>query len=437
MVDARTLKGFRDLLPEQAAARERAIATLRRVFRNAGFAPIDTPSLELTEVLAAKADDESDSQKLMYRFIDHGGRDIGLRYDLTVPLARFVSQHRSEITYPFARYQIGTVWRAEKPQAGRYREFTQCDFDIVGSDTFESDFTVVSTAARAVQALVDQPAVLRINDRRLLAGVLRGLDIAPDHHPAALRALDRFDKVGAGPVIDDLSALTPATPTGVARLVEALTSATAATDLLEHIPDADHDLVAVASHLDLLIVTLNEVIPAPVEATFDALISRGLDYYTGIVFETFLTEHRTIGSVCSGGRYDSLLAEFGQAHTPAVGGSVGLDRLLSITTGHVGRDRPAVYVIRADTTNPTRAVTLAEAVRDRGLTAVVDYRPYSSNTGRQKAITRAGTAHARFVAIIDTDDDTIQLRDLDTGTTTTETLTTTPANIAQRCPPAN
>jgi histidyl-tRNA synthetase len=163
MVDARTLKGFRDLLPEQAAARERAIETLRRVFRNAGFAPIDTPSLELTEVLAAKADDDSDSQKLMYRFIDHGGRDIGLRYDLTVPLARFVSQHRSEITYPFARYQIGTVWRAEKPQAGRYREFTQCDFDIVGSDTFESDFTVVSTAARAVQALVDQPAVLRIN----------------------------------------------------------------------------------------------------------------------------------------------------------------------------------------------------------------------------------------------------------------------------------
>jgi len=194
LIPARTLKGFRDYPPQMMIPRERIMETARRVYRSYGFAPIDTPALEYLEILAGKGSDETDKQ--LYRFQDHGGRWVALRFDLTVPAARFTAQHLNELGTPFKRYHIAPVWRGENTQRGRYREFVQCDFDTIGTRSLTSDIETTLVIHDLLRAIGFQEFTIRINNRRVLNGLLERLGLA-DRAVAVLRALDKWGKIGA------------------------------------------------------------------------------------------------------------------------------------------------------------------------------------------------------------------------------------------------
>src|SRR6185436_17314093 len=200
-IQPRTLKGFRDYLPAAMLPREQIIDTARRVFRSYGFSPIDTPALEYLEILLGKGGVETDKQ--LYRFQDHGGRDVGLRFDLTVPLARFVAQHAQELGLPFKRYHIATVWRGENTQAGRYREFMQCDFDTIGVTDLTADIEMALVINDLFVALGIENFSIRVNHRAVLNGLLEKLGVA-DRSAAVLRALDKFGKIGPEGVAEEL-----------------------------------------------------------------------------------------------------------------------------------------------------------------------------------------------------------------------------------------
>src|SRR5262245_39483486 len=193
-IEPRALKGFRDTMPAAAAARNRMFRRIEAVFESFGYLPIDTPALEYAEVLKGKGGDESDKQ--MFEFEDQGGRRVALRFDLTVPLARFVAEHQAELAFPFRRYHVGPVWRGERPQKGRYREFTQCDADLIGAVGPAADAEVLTMFAGVYRALGVDGAVICVNDRRVLTGLLESVGIA-DRAVPVLRALDKWDKVGA------------------------------------------------------------------------------------------------------------------------------------------------------------------------------------------------------------------------------------------------
>ena len=202
LIPPRTLKGFRDFPPALAMPREELIDKARAVFRSYGFAPIDTPALEYSEILTGKGGDESDKQ--MYRFTDHGGRDVALRFDLTVPFARFAAQHIGQLGTPFKRYHIGPVWRGENTQHGRYREFYQCDFDTIGTDANAADIETVLVIHDLLEALGFERFAIHVNNRLILNGLLESLGLA-EASAAILRALDKLQKIGAEKVIAEMS----------------------------------------------------------------------------------------------------------------------------------------------------------------------------------------------------------------------------------------
>jgi histidyl-tRNA synthetase len=204
LIEPRTLKGFRDYLPEQAIPREALTETARRVFRSYGFLPIDTPALEYEEILTGKGGEESDKQ--LYRFEDSGGRKVALRFDLTVPLARFVAQHSNELGMPFKRYHIATVWRGENTQRGRYREFMQCDFDTIGTESMVADVETILVIHDLLRAIGVERFTIRINDRKYLTAALEASGF-PERHADVLRVLDKRDKVGVDGVVAELQGL--------------------------------------------------------------------------------------------------------------------------------------------------------------------------------------------------------------------------------------
>src|SRR4051794_16698529 len=208
MITPRTLKGFRDYLPAQMLPRERLMETARRVYRSYGFSPIDTPALEYLEILAGKGGEESDKQ--MYRFTDHGGREVGMRFDLTVPLARFAAEHFNEIGTPFKRYHIATVWRGENTQRGRYREFMQCDFDTIGTLSPVADIETALVIHDLLRAIGFEDFTIHVNNRMVLNGLLAKLGLA-EKSKAVLIALDKFRKIGAEKVIAEMATTAGAT----------------------------------------------------------------------------------------------------------------------------------------------------------------------------------------------------------------------------------
>jgi histidyl-tRNA synthetase len=334
LIEPRTLKGFRDYPPELALPRESLIDKARGVFRSYGFAPIDTPCLEYAEILLGKSDPSAEVQRQLYRFRDHGDRDVALRFDLTVPLARFAAQHvgpnPGQIPIPFKRYHIGTVWRGENPQAGRYREFMQCDFDCIGSPAHAADIEIALVMHDLLASLGFDHFEVRVNNRQVLNGLLEELRIA-DRAGPILIALDKLPKVGRAGVIDEMTGLGLPANTGerIVRLAETQGSNSQVLDRIagefgHHAKTAD----GIAKLRELLAVFAAVGIPEQ-RIRVDPSICRGLDYYTGTVFETFLTDLPAIGSVCSGGRYDNLAELYTKQRLPGVGASLGLDRLLA------------------------------------------------------------------------------------------------------------
>ena len=329
LISPRTLKGFRDFPPAAMIPRERLIDDAKGVYRSFGFSPIDTPALEYTEVLLGKGGDESDKQ--MYRFTDHGGRDVGLRFDLTVPFARFAAQHIGQLGKPFKRYHVGPVWRGENTQRGRYREFVQCDFDTIGTTSAASDIEAALVIHALFERLGFDRFTIRINDRRLLTGLLERLDLA-DRQALVLRALDKLGKVGPDRVMDELTGAAGA-PAAAAREVLAFAALEGTpAEVLDSARPLVGDSGAGAEGIMGLAELFECVGAAGAEArrfALDPSIARGLDYYTGTIYETFLDDLPGIGSCCSGGRYDDLASMYTKEPLPGVGASLGVDRLLA------------------------------------------------------------------------------------------------------------
>ncbi|WP_145205842.1 histidine--tRNA ligase [Thalassoglobus polymorphus] len=329
MIKPQTLKGFRDSLPELMMAREHLMEIARKVYRSYGYSPIDTPALEYSEILLGKGSDETDKQ--LFRFQDQGDRDVAMRFDLTVPFARFAAQHIGKLGTPFKRYHIGSVWRAEKPQKGRYREFIQCDFDTIGTDANASDIETLLVIHDLMEAIGFNKFAIRINHRQLLNGLLEKLGVL-EHSVGILRALDKLLKIGREKVIAemvDAVGITPEQAAGVLDFAQLEGSSEEILAQVEELLDGNEPGLLGVSKLRELFESCRTAGIADERIVLDVSIARGLDYYTGTIYETFLTDLPGIGSVCSGGRYDNLAGLFTKEKLPGVGASLGLDRLLA------------------------------------------------------------------------------------------------------------
>jgi histidyl-tRNA synthetase len=329
LIQPRTLKGFRDYPPELMIPRERLLEKARRVYRSYGFAPIDTPALEYTEILLGKGGEESD--KLIYRFQDHGGRDVALRFDLTVPFARFAAQYIGQLGTPFKRYHVGPVWRGENTAHGRYREFWQCDFDTIGTTSNAADIEVALVIHDLMAALGFERFRIHVNNRLVLNGLLEELGLAGQAAPV-LRVLDKLPKAGREAVREELvekAGIPPDKAEQVLALAEIQGTNREILDRLERDFGRNARALDGVGRLRQLTDVAQAVGIPEDRLRLDVSICRGLDYYTGTVYETFLLDKPDIGSVCSGGRYDNLAGLYTKQTLPGVGASLGLDRLLA------------------------------------------------------------------------------------------------------------
>lgn len=323
LINPQALKGFRDSLPEMEIPKKDLIARLEKIFESFGFVPIDTPALEYTEVLLGKGGGETEKQ--IYRFQDHGDRDVALRFDLTVPFARFMAAHRAELPLPFKRYHINKVWRGENTQRGRYREFTQCDFDTVGVDCAEADWEILQVMATSLEALEIGEFTIRLSHRGIFNRFLT-LHGIQDKSVEILRTVDKLAKIGKDEVLRLLGELTaPGIPEKILGFITLEGSYLEVLDGLESAAGGQAEDTTRLRDLWSFI----EGAGWAHRFVLDPSITRGLDYYTGVVYETFLTDLPAIGSVCSGGRYNDLASLYTKERLPGVGSSVGLDRLLA------------------------------------------------------------------------------------------------------------
>lgn len=420
LITPRTLKGFRDYPPALMLPREHLIDTARAVYREFGFAPIDTPALEYSEILLGKGSEETDRQ--LYSFTTAGGRDVTLRFDLTVPLARFVAQNAGQLGLPFKRYHVGAVWRGENTQRGRYREFVQCDFDTIGSESALADAEVPLVISEFLPRAGLPGFTLRLNHRGVLTGLLERIELLGASVPV-LRALDKLPKVGPEAVVEEMRREAGASE-AQAREVLRLGELEGGVD--ERL-GALRELVAGSERGEAGLARLHEVFAAlraaglgEERATLDLSIARGLDYYTGLVYETFLDDLPAIGSVSSGGRYDDLASLYTKERLPGVGGSIGIDRLLAAMEelGLVEeRQTPAtVFVPLFDASRAGETLALAMELRRGGLQ--VELYPDARKLGAQlKYADRRGFRLAVIVGDSEWQAGTAQVKDLRGGTT--------------------
>jgi histidyl-tRNA synthetase len=368
-IEPRILKGFRDFLPPAEIARRDLIEKIEASFRSYGFVPIDTPALEYAEILLGKGGGETEKQ--IYRFKDNGDRDVALRFDLTVPFARFLAEHRQELTLPFKRYHIAKVWRGENTQRGRYREFTQCDFDIVGSDSGAADFEILLMMRNTLLGLGAGDIVIRLNHRGLFNRFLARIGVQ-EKQAEILRTVDKLAKIGREETLKLLSAAA-----GEDRAAEILGFIETRGSFEEILGKLTEEAGGACPESERLTMIRRFMADTGTGNSFvlDPSITRGLDYYTGIVYETFLKETPEIGSICSGGRYDNLAALYSKEAIPGVGSSIGLDRLIAAMESS-GRLRPragyarlAIACLEEDQGGACQA--LAEKFRRRGIACEV------------------------------------------------------------------
>ena len=405
LIQPRTLKGFRDFLPESMIPREKLMETTREVYRSYGFVPIDTPALEYAEILCGKGSEETDRQ--MFRFEDHGGRDVGMRFDLTVPLARFVAQHANELGMPFKRYHIGNVWRGENPQKGRYREFAQCDFDTIGTTSIASDVETALVIHDLMRAIGFEKFKIRINNRKVLNGLLQKFELG-EYSVGVLRCIDKLPKAGREKVRAEMLEVTGASEQQVDQILELANLTGASQEVLKSLAEiCSGNELAEQGHGELaeLIDATSAVGITDEHLNIDVSIARGLDYYTGTIFETFLDDLLGIGSVCSGGRYDDLAGLFTKQPLPGIGASLGLDRLLAAMTelGMIpqARSTAKVLVVQFSKENLNHYLKIASELRRHGIATEVY--PDAKKLGNQfKYADRRG-----FRAVIVAGDDEI------------------------------
>lgn len=326
-VKPRILPGFMELLPEDQILFNKIYDTIRQVYESFGFLPLDTPVIELSEVLLAKAGGETEKQ--IYRF-NKGDNDLALRFDLTVPLARYVAQHSGQLTFPFKRYQMSKVYRGERPQKGRFREFYQCDIDIIGNEELDIAYDAEMPAViyNVFKKLNLGKFTIRLNNRKVLNGFFESLGLE-DKISDILRTIDKIDKIGKENVVECLKEI-GVEEDKINSIISFIT-----------ISGTDSEKINALRNMNVENAKFNEGVNELEKVTdymrafdiaedyfeIDLTIARGLDYYTGTVYETVLDDYRSLGSVCSGGRYDNLAEYYTKQKLPGIGISIGLTRL--------------------------------------------------------------------------------------------------------------
>jgi len=368
------LRGMRDFTPRQMLLRQRVIDILRRVFECYGFDPIDTPLLEYYEVLSGKYGEEG--EKLLYRFVDHGGREVGLRYDLTVPLARYVAVHRAELTLPFKRYHIGPVFRAERPQRARYRQFWQCDVDVVGTRSMLADAEVLSVWIDALSALRVPNAVIHVNHRQLLEALARAAGVEPALALSVYRAIDKLAKIGEDGVREELirAGVEPKAAERVLELIRVQGHPETVFDTVRHLLAEDAEAQRALDELAELFGYLAAYGAPEGSYILDLSLARGLDYYTGPVAEVIVREP-AIGSLGGAGRYDRLIGMFLGEEIPATGASLGLERLVEVVDEYGLLPTPEtvseVLVVAVEEQQRSEILRVAQELRANGIDAEV------------------------------------------------------------------
>ncbi len=329
IMQPRILTGFMELLPEDQILFNRMLDTIRKVYEQFGFLPLDTPTIELSEVLLAKAGGETEKQ--IYRF-NKGDHDLSLRFDLTVPLARYTAQHESELVFPFKRYQMSKVFRGERPQKGRFREFYQCDIDIIGLDELSLfyDAEMPAVIYRVFKELDFGSFTIRLNNRKILNGFFRSIGLE-DKITEVLRTIDKLDKIGEENVRKELAELgvDEEKTERILSLIHLDGTADEILAALDGFGIGDETFEAGVAEMKEVVKNMR-LLGMPDEAfKLDLTIARGLDYYTGTVYETTLNDYPKLGSICSGGRYDNLTGYYTKQRMPGIGISIGLTRLFS------------------------------------------------------------------------------------------------------------
>lgn len=326
------LKGFRDYLPEQMILRQTVIGIFKHVFELHGFDPLDTPAIEYLEVLTGKA---GENEKLMYAFEDHGGRSVGLRYDLTVPLARVVAMHQAEIVFPFKRYHVAPVWRADRPQRGRFREFWQCDADIAGVESMTADAEIISVLIDALTAIGLQHSIVHISHRRLLERIAVAAGVPEEQAATVYRSVDKLDKIGADGVKTEMieGGIESRSADTILDTISIQGSSAEILSELSRLLQTDAKAESALAEMMELFQLLSQLGVPTGKACLDLTLARGLDYYTGPVYEAKVIEPK-VGSVAGGGRYEGLIGSFGSRPVSATGVSLGLERIIEVVREH-------------------------------------------------------------------------------------------------------
>ena len=408
-IEPKILKGFRDFLPPAEIIRRSLTEKIEDTFRSFGFVPIDTPALEYAEILLGKGGGETEKQ--IYRFKDNGDRDVALRFDLTVPFARYVALHRGELSFPFKRYHIGKVWRGENTQRGRYREFTQCDFDIIGTDSIASDFEIIYLIYTTFLNL-GLNVTIHVNHRGLFNRFLSFIGQC-GKSVEILRTVDKLSKIGEEETLKDLSSL--AGETNAKKILDFIGAKGSFKETLDRVTELSGGASSETERLSSLRKFMIDATDSSTDPfILNPSITRGLDYYTGVVFETFLNELPDIGSICSGGRYDNLAGLYSKERDSisGVGTSIGLDRLIaaleSLEKLPKANTCPAAIAC-VDAGKSGQYQKLAQKFRQTGVPCEV-----FTEGGMQlvKQFILAEKKGMRYVIIPDTADDKVTLRDL-------------------------
>jgi histidyl-tRNA synthetase len=420
MIDPRVASGLRDIPPAVMIPRERMLASFRKTFASFGFLPIETPHIERMEVLTGKGAGSDEVLRQIFDVTNKGGKEgeLALRFDLTVPLARFVAKHVNELGTPFKRYAIGSVFRGERPAKGRYREFVQCDFDTVGTESAVADAETAQVIHSALSAAGVPAFSITLNNRKILDGILAIMELS-EHRSGVLRALDKLQKIGREGVRGELTRSQTVSLTSTEGLDESKHPGLGLTDVsaddllgliefgsggpgdlrqlsraIPHHPSLDRGFQNLHKIWDLLAAA---GVPSGC-LKIDLGLARGLDYYTGVVFEATVNGWERFGSISSGGRYDNLASLFTDRKLPGVGASIGLDRLLALMEEagwlSIKATTAPVLVANFPGVDPATPVKLASQLRAEGVGAEVFPDPiqigkqmgYGSTRGHKLAV---------------------------------------------------
>ena len=417
-VEPRTLPGFMELLPADQIKFNSLVDKIRKSYEKFGFLPLDTPIIEMADVLLAKAGGETEKQ--IYRF-NKGETDLALRFDLTVPLAKYICEYNNDISFPFKRYQIGKVYRGERPQKGRYREFYQCDIDIIGDGELSivNDAEMPSVIYTTIKEFGFDNFTIRINNRKLLNGLFAELSLE-EQSVEIMRIIDKLEKIGRENVVKCLQDLKVADEK-IQKILNFIEIDGTTDEKLQKLENLNFTNELFLQGLNELkqVVKYVRLFGVP-DSNFkvDLTIARGLDYYTGTVYETFLDDYRELGSVCSGGRYDNLAEFYTDKKMPGVGVSIGLTRLFSkLSELNILNEKDesiSKVLVVSMTDDISRALEVATKIRDEGINTDV----YLENKKIKAKFKYADKLKIPYVAVIGEEEEkngTVSLKNMESG----------------------